>query len=272
VTGALPDGPPSTVAEIRQVITDFDADSARSRQVALGPSELGTPCVRQIAMKLAGVPKRREGRPPWAPLQGTAVHALMEDVLKFHNGRLGRPRWVIEQRVDLDGELAGRGDAFDTDTGIVVDWKHAGVTTLKSVNRMTLPVARRVRPEYRVQAHLYGYGHERAGRKVNFVRLVFLARSHDYDASTEWTEAYRRDVAEWALTRYYAVRDAVAEGDMAAHPERLAEIPAAPSSSTCQYCPFKRPGVEADGTGCRGYESDLDRPVSEWLASLPTAG
>src|SRR5690606_10389784 len=172
--------PPSTVAEMRDVLTSLDASRPRSRQTRLGPSELGTPCQRQLAMKLAGIPRRpADKRPPWAPMQGTAIHALMEEALRYHNARLGRQRWVIEERLQIDAEIAGHGDAYDTDTGTVVDWKYVGTTALRDLRR-NVPNEQLVKPDYRVQAHLYGYGHERAGRQVRWVRLVFLARSHDF--------------------------------------------------------------------------------------------
>jgi hypothetical protein len=106
-----------------------------------------------------------------------------------------------------------------------------------------------------VQAHLYGLGHENAGRPVTHVRLVMLARSHDFRESVEWTEEYRPDIALDAMTRFYATRDQVANLDGATHPERLAEIEAAPGEA-CKWCPFRRPpaanGLEVDATGCVG--------------------
>jgi hypothetical protein len=251
---AAPSGPPpSTVAEMRDVLTNLDASRPRSQQTRLGPSELGTPCQRQLAMKLAGVPRQLPDlRPPWAPMQGTAMHVLMEEALRFHNAQLGRPRWVIEERVHMDDEINGSGDALDTDHATVVDWKYVGVTTLAKVKRKTIPNEQLVRPDYRVQAHLYGYGHERAGRQVRWVRLVFLARSHDYDASAEWTERYQPDIAIAALDRYYATQDLIAQLGVADNPAMWAAVPAAVSDDTCAWCPFRRKGGPADGTGCPG--------------------
>lgn len=260
--------PPSTVAEMRDVLTALDADRPRSRQTALGPSELGTPCQRQLAMKLAGLPRQLpDARPPWAPMQGTAMHVLMEDALRFHNGQLGRPRWVIEERVRMDDEISGAGDAFDVDHGCVVDWKYVGTTTLKKVKRKTIPNDQLVRPDYRVQAHLYGYGHARAGRDVQWVRLVFLARSHDYDQSAEWTERYQPDIAIRALDRYYATQDLIGQLDLANQPALWAAVPAAPSDDTCAWCPFRRTGGPADATGCPGNTQDrIDKQLTGLIA------
>jgi hypothetical protein len=249
-----PPPPPSTVEEMRGALTSLDAERPRSRQTALGPSELGTPCQRQLGMKLAGLPRQLpDQRPPWAPMQGTAIHVLMEQALRHHNAQMGRERWLIEQRVQVDAEIAGAGDAYDLDHQMVVDWKYVGITALRKAKRSTVPNHELVRPDYRAQAHLYGYGHQRAGRDVAWVRLVLLARSHDYDQSVEWTEAYQPAIAITALDRYYATQDLIGPGglNLAANPVLWAAVPAAPGDS-CDWCPFRRPGGPADGSGCPG--------------------
>jgi hypothetical protein len=259
--------PPSTVALMRDVLSDLDAGRPRSQQVALGPSELGTPCQRQIAMKLAGLPRQPDKRPPWAPMQGTVMHVLMEEACRFHNAQLGRDRWVVEEKlfIDADGEITGHGDAYDTDLNMVVDWKYVGSTALRKVKRKTVAVADLVSPSYRVQAHLYGYGHWRAGRPVEWVRLVLLARSHDYDESAEWTEAYDPEIAINAIVRYYATHDLLAALPLAEQPALWGAVPAAPSDDACGFCPFKRPGGPADGTGCPG---NLDTKINKQLSGI----
>jgi hypothetical protein len=170
--------PPSTLDEMRDALQRHENSRPRSVQKTLGPSELGTPCDRQVALKLAGVQRHERGL-PWAPMCGTAVHGLMEEVLRAENERLGRERWIIEQQVQLDDELSGHGDAYDTDWGMVVDWKYTGTTARRKASRRTVPNHELVSPDYRIQAHLYGLGHRNAGRDVRYVRLVLLARSHD---------------------------------------------------------------------------------------------
>jgi hypothetical protein len=201
--------PPSTIRELRTVLMDFEAARPRSMQRALGPSELGTPCQQQIARKLAGTPRRPITEPTWAPFQGTAVHASMEEVVAFWNRQLGRERWLAEDQLTvIEGvaaavpggpdypTVAGHGDAFDLDHGMVVDWKYVGTTALDKLRaglRAGKHPAEQVSAEYRVQAHLYGMGHANKGRDVRSVRLVLLARSWKYDDSLEWTEAVRRE-------------------------------------------------------------------------------
>lgn len=263
--------PPSTVELMRHVLADLDDARPRSQQTTLGPSELGTPCQRQIAMKLAGLPRRLpDQRPPWAPMQGTAIHALMEQALTFHNGQLGYARWVIEEKLHIDGDVWGHGDAYDTYEKTVVDWKYVGSTALREAKRKTVPVHELVGQEYRVQGHLYGWGHANAGRTVRWVRLVLLARSHNYDDSTEWTEAYNPAVARWAIDRYHATRALIAGLDLAANPALWPAVPATPSDKTCNWCPFRRQGGPADGTGCPGNTGQkIDKQVAGLITPAP---
>jgi hypothetical protein len=264
----VPAGPPSTIAELRQVLIDFEANRPRSMQKELGPSELGTPCQQQIARKLAGAPRRPITEPTWAPFQGTAVHASMEDVVAFWNGRLGRDRWLAEDRLTaietlpgVDGgpaeypAVVGNGDAYDQDHDMVVDWKHVGVTALKKLRaakRAGKPAREQVSQEYRVQGHIYGKGHANKGRPVKYVRLVLLARSHSFDDSEEWTEPYDERIADWAITRYWGVVDLL-------HVQGLDAVPASPSNDACHWCPFRRGGQPSDWHGCAGDEAVTDR-------------
>lgn len=274
VTPAAAASPPSTVETMRNVLTTLDASRPRSLQTTLGPSELGTTCDRQIAMKLAGLPRQLpDKRPPWAPMQGTAMHSLMEEALRHHNEQLGRVRWLIEEDLNIADDytetLRGHGDAYDLDHDMVVDWKYVGSTALKKVKRKTIPVEQLVSPAYRVQAHLYGYGHARAGREPKWVRLVLLARSHDYDESAEWTEPYRPDVAADAISRYFAIKDTIAKLPLEQLPQLWdVTIPAEPSDDNCAWCPFRRAGGPADGTGCPGNTtSKIDKQVSGLIAA-----
>lgn len=253
--------PGSTVKELRQVLIDFEANRPRSMQTALGPSELGTPCQQQIARKLAGAPRRPITEPTWAPFQGTAVHASMEDVVAFWNARLGRERWLAEDKltvVEAAGDypaVTGHGDAFDVDHGMVVDWKHVGTTALdklRTAKRLGKPTVEQVSAEYRVQAHLYGMGHANKGRDVRFVRLVLLARSWRYDDSDEWTEPYDEQIAVAAIDRYWATVDLVASLGGPQMGDLIAAVPASPSGDACKFCPFSAPGQATGWNGCAG--------------------
>jgi len=245
--------PVSTVDELRAVLIDYELARPRTMQVALGPSELGTHCLAQMARKIAGLPQRELTSPNWAPLQGVAVHAEMEKVVAHWNAVIGRERWIAEDELQVSPEIVGHGDAFDVDNAMVVDWKHVGTTALKklhSAQRAGKPPAEQVSQEYRVQAHLYGLGHAAKGRHVQWVRLVLLARSWDYDDSAEWTEAYNPQIAQWALERYRETAGMVDALDIATYPSRINALPIAPGE--CAWCPFYRPGGANDALGCPG--------------------
>jgi hypothetical protein len=275
--------PPSTVAELRDVLIQFEANRPRSMQKELGPSELGTPCQQQIARKLAGAPQRPITAPTWAPWQGTCVHAGMEEVLRFWNAQLGRERWIIEERLTAAGALPGvadhpgypavegNGDAYDTDHDEVVDWKYVGTTALeklRTAKRLGKPPREQVSQEYRVQGHIYGAGHAAKGRPVKSVKLVLLARSWQFDDSEEWSEPYDQRIADWAIERYYGVVDLVHALDVAHQPDAVAAVPASPSSEACKWCVFHRGGQPSDWHGCAGDVDATQRAVDRLTDGL----
>ena len=268
----LPDRePPSTIAELRDVLIAYDASRPRSVQRELGPSELGTPCDQQIARKLTGAPTRPTTAPPWAPMQGTAMHVLMEDVLAYWNGRVGRDRWVPEAELQITPDVIGHGDAYDRDHALVVDWKHVGRTALQKLQRARRagkPPSEQVSPEYRVQAHLYGLGHEMQGRPVRWVRLVLLARSWLYDDSDEWTERYDDEVAGQALERYQRIKTLNAGLDVPNNRDRITLIQASPTPDACKWCEFHRPGTPSDWSGCAGDTAAHARTVTRFADGL----
>lgn len=233
-------GVPSTLGELRSVLIAYEHQRPRSRQVALGPSEIGTPCAQQIARKLIAGPQAPAQEPAWAPFQGTAVHNSMNDVIAFWNALEGRERWLPMRRLTIAPGLEGDGDAYDTDHETVVDWKHVGITALKELRSKGT-----VSQEYRVQTHLYGRGYALLGRPVKAVRVVLLARSWKFDDSEEWTEPYDEALALEAIERYEKIKAYIeAGGDVLG-------VRATPSSK-CWWCPFRQPGGPADANGCPG--------------------
>lgn len=245
--------PPSTVAELRDVLIDYDASRPRSMQTRLGPSELGTPCQQQMARKLAGAPKRPITEPLWAPFCGTAVHAEMEKVLEFWNGK-EPDRWAIEDELIIDDEIRGKGDAYDNWGDAVVDWKYAGKWSIEKVlaaQRAGKPPHQQISQDYSVQAHIYGLGHTKKGRDVKYVSVVFLARDSKYDLSAQWVDEYKPEVAYWALDRYYQVKDLLVSLDVAGNPDAIAAVPANPGDA-CFFCPFRQDGVRSGWASCPG--------------------
>ncbi len=121
---------------LRDLIIDnirHAADNApRSLQRHIGPSQVGTPCDRQLAYYLAGTRESRSFMDPWPSIVGTATHVWLADAMENHNQRLiaeGKPpRWHLEKRVSVGLGMSGSCDCFDEVTGTVLDWKILGNT------------------------------------------------------------------------------------------------------------------------------------------------
>lgn len=267
--------PTSTVAELGHVLIAYDASRPRSKQTNLGPSELGHPCDQQIVRKIAGLPRRPVTAPAWAPLQGTAMHAQMEHVVAYWNQAVGYRRWYAEDELVVDvgtrtvPPIIGAGDAYDRDYDMVVDWKLVGVSTLNKVRQAQqrqLDLDKQVPAQYRKQAHLYGYGHLRKGRAVQYVRLVFLARTHKYADSLEWTEPFDVDTALDCITRYHELYDLAMALDIANKPEGLTLINK--DTSDCDFCPFRNPTANSAEQGCRGDEAKAAKQVAALTEGL----
>lgn len=259
--------PPATLTDLSAALTAYDANRARSRQVAIGPSEIGVPCDRRLAYSLVNAPPQPWPGVKWAPLLGTAVHALIADALRDANDRAGRVRWLVEQRVVADRQVDGSCDAYDTDTDTVIDWKLVGKSTADK--------ARRGGPgdQYEAQAHIYGRGWQRIGRDPRWVRIVFLPRwSSSITDAYEWTAPYSRLSAERALTRRSDVAARAAALDLVNNPADWARIPGAVSSGDCYFCPYHRASRNViDLDGCSGPRSKPAQAVDDYLASLPQA-
>lgn len=251
-------GLPSTVLELRDTLIKYEAQRSRTTQVALGPSEIGTPCDQQLARKLAAAGTVAAAHEPaWAPFQGVAVHDAMDDVLAFWNKLEGRQRFLRGKdhgRLQIAPGLSGEFDAIDLDTMVMIDWKHVGhsaLQELRAARKKELELPLHVKQEYRVQAHLYALGARRAGYPITYVRLVFLARSWKYDDSEEWTEPYNEALALAAIRRYDRVKAEVERLDLDAEPERVVEVKATPNGG-CFWCPFRRWGRPMSAESCPG--------------------
>lgn len=238
--------PPSILGDVAGALIDLDNARPRSLQRAIGPSQIAMPCERQLAYTLADTPEQPDGRVPWAPMVGTAVHAMLAEAMRADNARLGRLRWLIENRVHPDPSISGECDAYDTDTETVIDWKVVGKTAMEKYRRHGPG------QQYEGQAHIYGRGWQRAGRSPKWVRIVFLPRwSANFDDAYEWTAPYSRPAADLALDRMYAVVDLMAALKLTEYPDMWAAVPARPDRM-CNYCPFLRPGAPPDDKGCPG--------------------
>lgn len=235
--------------ELRRVVHETANSSARNLQRHLGPSELGSPCDRQVAGKFAGLPATNHVVDPWASVKGVAVHAWLADAFTADNARHGA-RWLAEQRVVPHPDHAGTADLYDANEQAVVDHKILGESSMAKVRSPKGPPRK-----YVVQLLLYGLGYRVLGLPVRRVAIAaYPVASHTLDGLYVWdheltpeddalvTEVFRQTVQR----RQYG--DDITSGRLS-----LTDIPSAPDDDECFFCPFYRPQSAKDqGPGCPG--------------------
>ena len=228
---------------LTSAVEAYESQTDRSMQRALGPSEIGDPCVRKLAHKLAGTRVHNPDGDPWKRFMGTAGHARLADVYEWDARRSHTPAWLAERRVTVgDSGLSGTADLFAD--GTVIDHKIVGSGPQRKYR--TLGPG----DQYRKQVHLYGRGFERDGHEVRRVAIAFWLRDGALRDLYVWSEPYDRAVADAALHRVDQITEMVRVGAFDVHPERFALLPSAPGW-LCKWCPFYSPR-STDPTACPG--------------------
>lgn len=237
-------------AELRRVVTEQAAGSARTLQRHLGPSELGVPCDRQVVGKLAGIPVTNHVADPWPSVVGTAVHAWLADAFTADNTRHGRARWLAEQRVVPHPDHAGTADLYDAEELAVVDHKCLGESSMAKVRSAAGPPVK-----YVIQLLLYGKGYRVLGLPVTRVALAAYPRTAaTLDGLYVWERATGpQDDA--LIEEVFALTDrrkTMAE-ELLSGSKTFTDIPIAADDEECFFCPFYRPQSKRDnGPGCPG--------------------
>lgn len=207
--------------ELVKALVDYDNNRARSKQTAIGVSQLGG-CRRQVWHKLQGDPETNTTlRLP--AILGTAIHAAIEKVVEADDV-------LIEHRVEIDGFPPATIDYFDIAKGEVIDWK---TITLKNVDWF-------VTKQKRWQVQVYGYLMTLDGYDVKTVTLIGIPRDGTENDIIVHSEPFDANVALEAL----AWLEDVKASTEAPAPERDA-------ASFCKnYCPFY-------GSVCNGIGKEL---------------
>lgn len=237
-----------TWVTLREAIYWHDRNSPRSMQQHLGPSELGSPCMRQLAFKMRGTPTSNTSADYWFAIMGTAMHEwLAKAIARWQNEVLGRERFLIEQRVtiapestEIDYGTNGSTDLYDTDHDEVIDWKLVGKDALKKYVEHGTP------PTYQIQRHLYGRGWELRGYPVKTVKNIYLPRSNFLSAAHVDVEPYNRQIAEDALARAASI-------DKLRTILPIGMIPAAADEGDCVWCPFHVKRKHLSDASCPGH-------------------
>lgn len=230
--------------DLTSLIRYAAANAPRSQQRSLGPSEVGHPCARKLALGLMDEPRCNPDGDPLPSIVGTAVHAWLEAAASTDNERLGRERWITERRVTVREGLSGTCDLYDQDTATCIDWKCPGTSRMKHYVRHGPSQV------YRVQAHLYGRGYRNAGLPVERVAVAFLPRGGQLRDAHLWTEPYDDALVDQILERIDLVQVAIADLDVEHDVERYLLIPKTPDGD-CIFCPFFSPKPK-NGRQCSG--------------------
>ncbi|MEU6267668.1 hypothetical protein [Saccharopolyspora shandongensis] len=232
-------------AEVHRIIRNHDRSRPRSRQVLIGPSEVGEPCARRLAYRLMRERRQPSDYDPWPSIVGTSIHEHMAQVFAAENERLGRIRYLIEKSVDVRPGMPGTCDLYDADRKMVVDWKNVSANSLRKY-RENGPG-----DKYRTQAHLYARGFTQLGLPVEAVAIVFFSRSGGLGQMHMWHEPYNGELVDKALDRIDTVLELASALNVDSHPENYEQIPKAPSF-LCRYCPWFR--ENGTGSTCNGKE------------------
>ncbi|MGW0039852.1 hypothetical protein [Gordonia sp. NPDC003376] len=222
------------LGDLKQMIIDGSAGEERSQQRDLGPSEVGTPCLRKLALKLYGAPHTSRGSDPLPSVVGTGAHAMVQAYAEADNARRiahgDGMRWMAEQRVTVRQGLAGTCDLLDLQTFTVIDWKFPGQSRFDHYKRHGPSEV------YRRQAHLYGRGWCNRGIPVQRVGICFLPRGGQLKHAHLWTEPFDDAVVDETLARLDLATALIWDLDIDNHPENVDKIPA--TTGDCYVCPF----------------------------------
>ena len=226
--------------QLRELIVQAGTWSPRSKQVVIGPSEMGHECTRRLAYKLLDWDKPNDsGSSSWAAQVGISIHNYLAQCFEKIEG------YEVEQRVNIRGNLSGTVDLYDSVRGIVLDWKTVGFNQLKERR------SDGATHQQKVQIQLYGYGKAQAGATVNKVGLVYLPTSGALDDLHVELFDYDESVALKALSRIDDLYTLLSTVDVEANPLMWDVIPAQ-ASRLCNWCPYFMPYSKDSSKGCAG--------------------
>lgn len=228
-------------ARFKEIFFAYDnrrTEDNRSAQTHLGPSEIGTPCDRKLALSLMRRESTRLGNDGWAAFVGTCGHAGLDQMYLWHGAGTGR--YLREVEVTFPSAFVPRGrlDLFDRMTKTVIDFKFMGSWSLDNLK------ANGPSQVYQVQIHTYGMGLSIQGEDVRRVAIVGCPRaSSSLDDMYVWEEPYNPQIARDALARVEKIGKAVWDG---VPPEQF------DVADDCKFCPFYRKSAQTLEDGCNG--------------------
>lgn len=236
-------------ADITRAIIDYARNMPRTLQSAIGPSDAGHPCLRHLAYKLTETPEPAiQGNDVLPSLVGTWAHKGLDVV--FGPDSPNAARWIVDRElVAWEGPGGrGHGDAYDTLTNTVVDWKFKGTEAMRDVRKGIIS------EQYRAQLHIYGLGWENLGFPVQYVCDAFFSRGGNLEGKYglhPHVERYDRTIALRAQERLLDLETAVvAILELDKHPAAWEHVPATPTD--CHFCPWLQIGATDLSVACPG--------------------
>ncbi len=234
--------------ELLQVVKEGIESHPRSAQKEIGPSELGHPCNRWLAHKLAGTPATGIQKPPWRQAVGTAVHADFSAWCHHWNEDHG-VRFLTDIRVHVGDLYPGRPitghlDAIDLATATIVDLKVPGKSAMQRYGD-----GKPESPQYDVQLDSYGQGAVRAGFPVQSVGILRLPAAGELHEAVWKARPHNPQRAADALARAGAVAQMVDAIGPAAIPLQTT------SEHYCARCSYFLPNTTDLTRACPGADT-----------------
>ncbi len=245
-------------ARMKEIFYSFDnrkTSDNRSAQATLGPSEIGTPCDRRLAMSLLGIPAVNPGGDGWAAFVGTCIHAGLAEMFMWADAGTGRFAAEVPLTFPNQHVPGGTSDLLDRVLFMVDDHKAQGRWSLDKLKTQGMT------PTQRVQLHTYGYGQRLKGEVVDYVALISWPREASSLADLYVVvEPYDPQIARDALARVdhiametdqVSTRLGTSPGGLTGD-TRLAVAREFAVADDCKFCPFFAPGDPGMLRGCNG--------------------
>lgn len=219
---------------LRELIYTGATTSERSLQRAVGVSEIGTECQRQLAYKIAGVPPTNIDSDPMPSIIGTGFHMHVQKMIE----RLDPRRYLVETPVVYRG-IPGTIDLYDRRRRLVVDWKSTSKQKIRRLRTQGPPM------RSQVQIQIYAQALLQLGETPERVALAYVPRDGSLDELYVWSSPLLPDlVGEW-VTRFEALVEAHARG------QDPGVVPAFPTR-LCTYCDHYSAGSTDLSRACPG--------------------
>jgi hypothetical protein len=239
-------------ARLKELFYAYDnrrsADN-RSAQVTMGPSEMGTPCDRRLALSIMRMPPVNPGGDGWAAFVGTCIHAGLEQMFLWANAGTGR--FAVETRLEFPSSVVPKGtaDLIDRTLFMLDDHKCQGRWSRNKLK------SQGPSPTYRTQAHVYAHGARLKGERIDHVAIISWPRDEaTLDDMYVWTEPYRPDIVKAAFARVERIAEEVKVHSTPQTPlgEKATVAQGYNVADDCRYCPFYFPNARSYTEGCNG--------------------